>query len=180
MLPTKPSDVSDSEVSAVEQNGLERAKDFSERASAYALEHGTRPATIGFVLSASPVALLAWIAEKFITWTDTTPPLEDILDSITLYWFTQSFPRCIFPYRQYHGSRSGGSTPHADPRYYIKKPLGYSYFPMELAPMPKAWVAATGNLVWSKQHDQGGHFAAMEKPALLLDDVEQFVKQVWQ
>lgn len=52
---------------------------------------GTRPATIGFTLDASPVSILAWIGEKFITWTDETPSLDAILDSITLYWLYVTF-----------------------------------------------------------------------------------------
>jgi hypothetical protein len=40
------------------------------------------------------------IGEKFQEWTDETPPLKQILDSITLYWFTESFPRCIYVYRE--------------------------------------------------------------------------------
>ena len=175
----KPPNVPDSEMNSKEAQGLSRATDFGERASAYALEHGTRPATIGFVLSSSPVALFAWIAEKFLTWTDETPPLDEILDSVTLYWFTQSFPRCIYPYRQFHATKSSPWVIHGDPNYYIEQPLGYSYFPMELSPMPKAWVQTTGHLVWSAQHDKGGHFAAMELPELLLNDVEEFAKQVW-
>jgi hypothetical protein len=79
----RPEATGNSEVSPSEQKGLERAEDFSERASAYALEHGTRPATNGFALHSSPLALLVWITEKFITWTDTTPDLDDILDSVT-------------------------------------------------------------------------------------------------
>ncbi|KAF2636609.1 alpha/beta-hydrolase [Massarina eburnea CBS 473.64] len=156
----------DGQISPSEMRGLSRAKDFAERASAYALEHGTRPATIGFALQSSPVALLAWIYEKFITWTDTTPPLDDILDSITLYWFTKSFPRCIYIYRHL-------------PEYKFKKPFGYSYFPMEIAPMPLSWVKESGNLVWYREHHSGGHFAAFEEPDVLLDDMESFVEQVW-
>ncbi|KAK5102725.1 hypothetical protein LTS08_003525 [Lithohypha guttulata] len=166
-------------VEEVEQRGLKRARDFGLTGSAYALEHGTRPSTIGFTLDSSPIALLAWIGEKFITWTDTTPSLEQILDSITLYWFTHSFPRCIYPYREFHGSSAGAVYIHSDPKYHIKQPLGYSWFPQELAPMPVSWVKTTGNLVWSKRHNAGGHFAAMEKPEVLVEDVESFVKQVW-
>lgn len=68
---------------------------------------------------------------------------------------------------------------HKDPEYRIDKPLGYSYFPKELAPMPRSWVATTGNLVWTQQHDKGGHFAAMEQPKLMAEDMESFIKQVW-
>jgi microsomal epoxide hydrolase len=169
----------DSEVSALEKRALERAENFRERASAYSFEHGTRPSTIGFALQSSPIALFAWISEKFITWTDTTPNLDEILDSVTLYWLTQSFPRCIYPYRQFYGQKSASGNPHTDPKYYLEKPFGYSYFPMENSPIPVAWVKTTGNLVWSREHDRGGHFAAMEQPELFAADIESFVKQIW-
>lgn len=39
------------------------------------------------------------IGEKFIEWSDETPSLDEILDDITLYWFTETFPRCIYAYR---------------------------------------------------------------------------------
>jgi len=151
---------------------LERGMRFRESGMAYAMEHGSRPSTIGHVLSSSPLALLAWIGEKFIEWTDTTPSLDHILTNISLYWFTGGFPRSIYPYRQLFGS----SRAHFD---YVKKPTGISYFPMELFPMFEPLVAKSCNLVQFKQHDSGGHFAALEKPAELLADVEEFVQKVW-
>ena len=178
-LMQKPSSVSDNDISDVEKQGLAKAQKFMEEEAAYAFEHGSRPATIGFVLSSSPLALLAWIGEKFLMWTDEDPPLDDILDSVTLYWLTQTFPRCIYPYEQFHDNTANTYAIHGDPEYKINKPLGYSYFPKELAPMPKSWVATTGNLVWHRQHDRGGHFAAMEKPEEMVKDMEDFVKVAW-
>ena len=77
--------------------------------------------------------------------------------------------------------KSYGPTalPHNHPDWYIKKPLGYSYFPKELIPIPVSWAATTGNLVWSKVHESGGHFAALEEPEALLDDIEAWAKEVW-
>ena len=119
------------------------------------------------------------IGEKFLVWTDIDPPLDGILDSVSLYWFTESFPRAIYPYRRSYGSNA--VSLHADPKLKIESPksVGYSNFPWELAPIPKSWVEQTGNLVWYREHTEGGHFAAMEKPKLLAQDVEDFIKQVW-
>lgn len=64
-------------------------------------------------------------------------------------------------------------------KHYIEKPMGYSWFPMEIVPIPKTWVKTTGNLVWHKQHEAGGHFAALERPQDLFQDVEEFVAAVW-
>ncbi|KEF50993.1 uncharacterized protein A1O9_12947, partial [Exophiala aquamarina CBS 119918] len=125
---------------------------FRSTGRAYGLLHATRPATIGFVLSSSPLAQLAWVGEKFIEWSDETPPLKDILDSVTLYWFTKTLPRSIYCYREF--AVPGGQFPHGDPKYLNSKPVAYSWFPKEVAPMPRAWVEAQGlNLVLFKKHE---------------------------
>ena len=111
MMIPRPGDVPEEVVTEAEKKGLKRAAEFPASGNAYAREHATRPATIGLALSASPVALLAWIGEKFLHWTDEDPPLEAILDSVTLYWFTQSLPRCIYPYRQYFVQYVAQTTP---------------------------------------------------------------------
>ena len=179
-----------------EKEGLERGDIFGRSGTVYALEHATTPATIGFVLSSSPLALLAWIGEKFLDWTDTTPSLDQILEAATLYWLTNTFPRAIYPYR---GKLVKGASPlmedkdyrlvfkkgpqrymlHSDPQLFCRKPFGYSWNPGEIAPIPKSWAVTTGNLVWFKRHTRGGHFAAVEQPETMTDDIEEFLGQVW-
>jgi microsomal epoxide hydrolase len=83
-----------------DQAGLKRSEDFMEFGSAYAREHATRPATIGFVMASSPVAQLAWIGEKFLAWTDQDLPIETVLEDLTLYWLTKTFPNSVYMYRQ--------------------------------------------------------------------------------
>jgi microsomal epoxide hydrolase len=83
----------------------------------------------------------------------------------------------MWPYRQLFTPGNIGA--HENPEWHIRKPLGFSWFPKEIAPVPKAWVEATGNLVWFRQHDRGGHFAALERPEVLWGDFEEFVEQVW-
>lgn len=56
--------------------------------------------------------------------------------------------------------------------------MGYSYYPMELIPIPISWVATTGNLVWSKIHKKGGHFAALEQPSDFMEALEAFITSV--
>ncbi|KAK1846046.1 putative epoxide hydrolase [Colletotrichum chrysophilum] len=210
---TCPEEAADTPLEAYEREALERSDKFVKFGTAYVMEHATRTATIGFVLSSSPLALLAWyfnplhvdrlitdklgrIGEKFLTWTHETPSMDEILASVTLYWLTQTFPRGVYPYRQEviddtHGSMTDAECRrvikdgakrymfHPDPKYYCEKPMGYSWFPYEIVPVPKAWAATTGNLVWYRSHEKGGHFAALEQPEALLDDVEEFLKQVW-
>lgn len=105
MLSTPASDRPDpSTLSALEKRAIENADAWSTRGSAYAMEHATRPSTIGFVLSSNPLALLAWIGEKFLEWSDEDPVIDDILTNVSLYWFTGGFPRSIYPYRQLFGN----------------------------------------------------------------------------
>ncbi|TKA68166.1 hypothetical protein B0A49_06294 [Cryomyces minteri] len=135
------------------------------------------------------------IGEKFRDWSDTTPSLDQILEAITLYWLTETFPRAIYPYRTAlfldvkelvkdspqpkgdddyrHIFKKGPERYilHSDPGLYCKKPFGYSWNPKEIAPIPKSWAATTGNL--------GGHFAAMEQPEDMANDIEDFLAQVW-
>jgi microsomal epoxide hydrolase len=179
----KPDDVPDSAITERESEGLKRSSQWQKTGKAYAMEHGTRPSTIGLALSASPVALLAWIGEKYLEWSDEDPPLEEILRAVSLYWLTDTLPRAIYPYRGFveriPNLQENQKSVHGDPDWHIAKPFGFSWFPKEIIPMPKAWAAKSGNLVWHRMHEHGGHFAAMERPEDLATDVEDFLKQVW-
>ncbi|KAG8675878.1 hypothetical protein FPOAC1_001873 [Fusarium poae] len=172
MIP-EPADVT-GEITEAEKKALARGEEFVTRGSAYAMTHATKPSTIGLALSSSPLALLAWIGEKFRDWTDEEPPIDEILTSISLYWLTDTFPTSIYGYR--HLSLFSDASYKPDPK--ITKPLGYSWFPQEVGPKPVAWAATLGNLVYYKRHERGGHFAALERPEDLLEAVEEFVKQI--
>ncbi|KAF3770823.1 epoxide hydrolase 1 [Cryphonectria parasitica EP155] len=151
---------------------LKKAKTWWEMGLGYAIEHSTRPATIGLVLSSNPLALLAWIGEKYLEWSDTDIELEQILELTSYYWFTSSLPRCIWPYRDLFSARYQKSGwPKTD------KPLGYSAF-CDLAVLPKGWQKHFPNMKFRRDHDKGGHFAALEQPELFLEDVEEFVLNV--
>ena len=163
-----------------ELQDLDTLDEFIRTGAGYAAMHATRSTTIGFVLSSSPVALLAWIAEKFLEWTDITPDIETILTFVTLYWVTDTFPRSIYPYK--HDFVPNENVPcHGDAARWLipkSKKFGYTHFPKEILPVPRAWVertAAAGKVsVWRK-HEQGGHFAGVEVPERLLGDLEDFV-----
>ncbi|KAJ4404516.1 hypothetical protein N0V91_005860 [Didymella pomorum] len=161
-----------SKLSDLEKTAIASARAWKETGSAYAQEHGTRPSTIGSVLSSNPLALLAWIGEKFLEWSDTTPDLSHILTNISLYWFTSSILTSFQPYRQLHGASSVHFA-------YISKPVGFSFFPYELFPGIRHVLEKGGNIVTYEQHESGGHFAALEKPEWLWKDVEEYVKVAW-
>jgi microsomal epoxide hydrolase len=129
------------------------------------------PSSHHIPLSTDPL-LTYRIGEKFVEWSDTTPSLDTILTNVSFYWFTQGFPTSIYPYRALF-------SPSRRPFDYIKKPTGYSFFPYELYPGLKSNVAKNVNLVHYAQHEHGGHFAALERPADLWGDVQGFVKEAW-
>lgn len=113
------------------------------------------------------------IGEKFLEWSDVDPPLSTILTNVSLYWFTSSFPRSIYPYQQLFGPSQ------IPPFKYDEKPTGFSFFPYELSPGYQSALEKQANLVFYKQHEQGGHFAALERPKDLFEDVEEYVGKVW-
>lgn len=173
-----------------ELQNLAGMQQFRTSGMAYAAEHASRPATIGLVLSSSPLALLAWIGEKYLEWSDgSSIPLDTVLRITSLYWFMSSISKCIWPYR---GLVSAGHGPASK-----TKPLGYSSF-KDISIVPKVWGKKMfPNLVFRKDHDkvsaprtivlrwhgltrggQGGHFASLEQPEAFLEDIEEFVLQI--
>jgi len=82
------------------------------------------------------------------------------------------YPTSLYPYRAIF-------SPSAQPLPYITKPTGYSFFPQELFLGLKSNCESSANIVHYKQHERGGHFAALERPGDLLGDVEEFVAQIW-
>ncbi|KAK3323083.1 Alpha/Beta hydrolase protein [Apodospora peruviana] len=163
-----------------EREHIAFAKTWSESGSAYAYEHGTRPATISLVLSTSPLAMLTWIGEKFIQWVDQRAPLplDTILAMVTFYWVTDTFPRSMWPYRFLTGI-VGAPIP-AMP-FSLTKPFGFSSFPIEQSVLPQKWAEQLfPNLIFFGKHLIGGHFAALEQPVAFLEDVEEFIARAKQ
>ncbi|KAF8890005.1 Alpha/Beta hydrolase protein [Gymnopilus junonius] len=152
-----------------EQEALKRAAWFRQKSSGYFEEHATQPQTIGYSLADSPVGLLAWIYEKLVTWTDSYPWEDDeVLTWISIYWFSRAGPaasvRIYFEARQARGYELGGNPGS------VTIPTGYSHFPKEVIQVPRRWTRFP-NVVFEKEHESGGHFAAFEEPKELVDDL---------
>ncbi|SNX86305.1 related to epoxide hydrolase [Melanopsichium pennsylvanicum] len=164
-------------LSRSERESLIRGLEFTATGSAYAAMHATKPSTLGLVLSRSPLATLAWVGEKMYSWTDQDPPISTILANITLYVLTDTIAGSFYPYR--NRDPRGPSMIASDPKNYISQPTGYSSFPMEIIQAPKSFVAASVNLRWYRKHQRGGHFAAMEEPAQLVEDIQNCFGEIW-
>jgi pimeloyl-ACP methyl ester carboxylesterase len=143
----------------------------------YSHVQGTKPQTLGYALNDSPAGLAAWIVEKFRTWSDCAGDPEqsftrdDILTNVMIYWVTQtinSSTRLYFETRQQPLQLSSSNR--------VQPPVAVALFPEEI-PMPPRALAERGyNIVRWSAMTRGGHFAAMEQPALLAQDIREFFR----
>ncbi|PHH67684.1 hypothetical protein CDD82_1221 [Ophiocordyceps australis] len=153
-----------------ERLGMERSEWFRREGYGYNMEQGTKPHTLGFALSDSPIALLAWIYEKLHDWTDAYPWTDDeILVWVSLYVFSTAGPAAsvrIYYENMHHQAPLWDSAPGVL--------VGYSIFPMDVVVPPTAWArAALGKaIVFEARHSHGGHFAAWERPEKLVGDLK--------
>ena len=142
----------------------------------YSAIQGTKPQTLGYGLNDSPAGLAAWIVEKFHGWSDNDGDIEsaftkdEILTNITLYWVTETITSAS---RLYYES---GNTPPTRPVGYGDVPTGAAIFPKEINFTPRKWAEARYNIVRWTVMPRGGHFAALEEPELLVDDIRAFFR----
>jgi pimeloyl-ACP methyl ester carboxylesterase len=174
LAPPDPATFDD--LTSQERSALESLRGSAAADAGYSTEHATRPQTIGYALVDSPAALCAWIVEKFWAWTDHEGDLEtvisrdELLDNLMLYWLTGSGASSARLYwesiRQVNQWISGEVTDT------VSVPVGCSVFPKELQRPSRRWAARrfTDIRYWSEPA-RGGHFAALEQPALFVAEV---------
>ncbi|KAF2761606.1 alpha/beta-hydrolase [Pseudovirgaria hyperparasitica] len=159
-----------------EHRGLERSKWFEREGSAYNRLQATRPQTLGYALSDSPVALLAWIYEKLHDWTDGYAWTdEEVLTWIAIYWFSSAGPAAnvrIY-YEARHTDRAARGSRQRAHGYVGGVKLGLAYFPKELGLWPRTWGRTMGPVVYESENDSGGHFAAWERPHVIATDLQK-------
>jgi len=148
----------------------------------YLAIQSTQPDTLAFALNDSPVGLLAWILEKFNRWTDIGDgTLTDVvapdrlLTNIMLYWLTGTAGSAA---RLYCESERAGTSAVSTWTGRVEVPTGHVNYPGELLQAPRAWGERGYNLVYWSEPSRGGHFAAMEQPALFTDDLRAFARLV--
>jgi len=158
---------------------LLEAQQFLKLETGYQQIQGTKPQTLAFGLNDSPAGLAAWIVEKFRAWSDCGGDVErrfskdQLLTNIMLYWVPQTANASA---RLYCETMRAGKFPPRDLR--VEVPTGCAIFPRELIRPPRAWVEKLYNVQRWTPMPAGGHFAAMEEPALLVDDVRAFFRSV--
>lgn len=159
--------------SAREKAGLERTKWFADEGSGYRTLQCTKPATIGFALHDSPVALLAWIWEKLHDWTDEYAWSDDeILTWVSVYYFSRAGPAAsVRIYYEAVHSPAGAVSRDRTQEWIGGVNLGLCFSPKELTIVPVTWARTLGPVVYESVHDRGGHFAAHERPEQIIQDL---------
>jgi microsomal epoxide hydrolase len=139
---------------------------------------GTKPQTLAYGLTDSPAGLAAWIAEKFRTWTDCGGDLESVISrdillaNISFYWFTGAIGSSFWPY--YARMHSAWPIPAGGT---VTVPTGFCRFPKEIIrPTRSVAEAMYTNIQRWTDMPAGGHFAAMEQPAALAEEVRAFFR----
>lgn len=162
-----------------EQADLADMAEFQRLESGYANEQGTKPQTIGVSLGDSPAGLLAWIVEKFRTWSDCDGDPENVftkdqlITNVMLYWVTGTAASAARLYRE---TMQGGAL--AEPVPFIEAPTGVGRYPKEILRFPRSWVEAQHNVTHWSPMPRGGHFAALEQPELFTEDLRAFFRTV--
>lgn len=136
----------------------------------------TKPQTLAYGLSDSPVGLAAWITEKFRAWSDCKGDLnqlfskDELLTHIMIYWVTNTIGSSTRMYFE-----NSHSLP---PLGRIEVPTGIAIFPADIVLPPKSWAMQNLNVTRWTSMPSGGHFTALEEPELLADDIRAFYRPI--
>ncbi|WP_433241316.1 epoxide hydrolase family protein [Streptosporangium sp. CA-135522] len=171
------------DLSETDQARLGKLSQFDADLSGYMKIQATRPQTLSYGLNDSPIGQLAWIVEKFREWTDSAKVPEDAVDRdqlltiVSIYWLTATAGSSAqFYYEGAEGVRQAANGILPPP---VTVPVGVAVFPHDIfVPLRRLADRDLPNITHWTEFDRGGHFAAMEQPALLAGDIQAFVRSL--
>jgi microsomal epoxide hydrolase len=179
MVPVAPHPAERTKLSEAEEAFLKEAEAFQKTEGGYQKIQGTKPQTLAYGLSDSPVGLAAWIVEKFYTWTECGGNIEsrvakeDLLTNIMIYWVTNTINSSFYLYyRLLHQPWRLGRGEK------ITVPTGIASFPGEILRPPREWAERVFNVKRWTPMPSGGHFAALEEPERLVEDIRAFFRDL--
>lgn len=185
LLLTLPSGEPDelADLSPTDQARLARLGRFNDEMSGYMKVHATRPQSLAYGLTDSPVGQLAWIVEKFKEWTDSKKVPEDAVDrdalltTVSSYWFTRTAgSSATLYYEDAEQTRKMFAGERPAP---VRVPVGVALYPEEIfLPLRRFADRDLPNIVQWNEFDRGGHFAALEEPDLFVSDIRTFARTV--
>jgi pimeloyl-ACP methyl ester carboxylesterase len=151
---------------------------WNEEKGGYCAVQVTQPQTLAFAMNDSPMGLAAWIIDRFRDWSDCGGEVErrftrdELLANVSLYWLTETAGSSM---RLYYESRQ--TLLHLGKGERISVPTAVAKFDKEAPFPPRAWVERGYNLQRWTKYPSGGHFAAMEEPQKLAQDIREFARQ---
>jgi pimeloyl-ACP methyl ester carboxylesterase len=166
--------------SAAERDYLAAVERWDRAEGAYSDIQATKPQTVACGLNDSPAGLAAWIIEKFRAWSDCGGDVESrftreqLLTNLTIYWATQTIGSSIRLY--YEHGRWGSALRPGDQ---IGVPAGFAIFANEFVPAghpPRELAERNFQVARWTEMPRGGHFAALEEPRLLAEDIRAFFR----
>jgi pimeloyl-ACP methyl ester carboxylesterase len=156
---------------------LARREAWLQAEGGYSHIQGTKPQTLSYGLNDSPAGLAAWIVEKYRTWSDCNGDVEtrfskdELLTTITIYWVTQTInaaTRLYYETQRQQWNLASGER--------IQVPTGVAVFPREISVPPREWGERSFNVQRWTEMPSGGHFAALEEPQRLVEDIRAFFR----
>ncbi len=164
------------DLTPAEKTYLQAGQQWQMQEGAYALEQSTKPQTLACALNDSPIGLASWIIEKFYSWSDCNGDLESIytrdelLTNLTIYWVTQTAGSAARMYYEanHHRRQGAGKKPATPTAFFISA--------KDLVPAPREYAERVFNVKQWTQAPRGGHFAALEQPQELADDLFRFAE----
>jgi microsomal epoxide hydrolase len=175
----KPDDPSPAEVKFFKHN-----EQWIQREGAYALIQSTKPQSLAQALNDSPAGLAAWIVEKFRAWSDCDGDIEsrftkdELLTHIMIYWVTESIGSSFLTYYDYANASALTWMKEGVKKWTgsSKVPAAFALFPKDISQPPREWAERFFNVRRWTEMPRGGHFAAMEEPELLAEDIRSWFR----
>lgn len=171
----EPGDLSELDAEEAERTraSWKRFQHFRSEQQGYADIQSTRPQTLAYGLTDSPVGQLAWIAEKFHEWAASSVDRDLLLTNVMLYWLTRTAGSSARLYYERAHAAYWGSAPEPS-----RAPTAVAHFPEENFVLLRHIAARTNNIVQWTDHARGGHFAALEEPDALVEDIRRFFRTI--
>ena len=164
-------------LSEAEQALLKQREEWMQAEGGYSHIQGTKPQTLSYGLNDSPVGLAAWLVEKYRSWSDCGGDVEsrftkdELLTTITIYWAAQiinSSTRLYYETARHPWDMKQGER--------ISVPAAMAVFPGEISLPPREWGERSYNVQRWTEMPSGGHFAALEEPEKLAEDIRAFFR----
>jgi pimeloyl-ACP methyl ester carboxylesterase len=169
-------------LSAEEKSAYDALSTFFKKNAGYGIMMVTRPQTVGYGLTDSPVGLAAWMYDKFAQWTysggdpEKSLTKDEMLDDITLYWVTNS---AISSAQLYWENNNNNFNAVDQKTAQIAIPVAVTVFPGEIYRAPRSWTErAYPSLSYFHEVNKGGHFAAWEEPQLFAQEMRAAFKSL--